>query len=156
MIYADDTDFISRLMVELNDIEIKASDILQAWNLTINKEKTERTTIRRETNREGEQWRKIKKIGTLLEDSEEMRQRKQLAMVSLKNMWTTCAARRLTKYKSNIRLTNYITPVLMYNAGTQKQKCKSWKLFVANNYARSLECATHNTFQTSTSTTVAA
>ena len=86
IIYADDTDFISTLMVVLNDIERKASDILQAWNLTMNKEKTERTTLKRETNREDEQWRKPKKLGTLLGDSEEMRRRKQLATVSLKNI----------------------------------------------------------------------
>ena len=87
IIYANDTDFISKLMVVLNDIDSMASNILQAWNLTINKEKTERMTLKRETKREEEQLRKTQQLGTLLGDSEEMRRRKQIANISLKNMW---------------------------------------------------------------------
>ena len=60
IIYADDT------VVVLNDIESKASDILQTWNLTMNMEKTEPTTLKRETNREEEKWRKITSLASYL------------------------------------------------------------------------------------------
>ena len=115
VLFADDTDFISTSKDVISAIEPAAEVILKSWNLSVNREKTEKTTLKREeTGAEEVTWRKTKKLGTLLGDYEEMKRRKQLAAASFKNLW------RIWSYKNNkisvekrLRLCNaYIIPVL--------------------------------------------
>ena len=80
--YTDDTDFISRSEDVVDSIEIKAAEILKTWNLAMNSDKTEKLKLRRDQEKEEEVWRKSKKLGTLLGDTEELQRRKQLAASS--------------------------------------------------------------------------
>jgi hypothetical protein len=120
IIYADDTDFVSTSKDLLDEIEPKAQAILGEYNLAMNTEKTEKTTLRRAANKQEETWRSTKKLGTLLGDTEEMRRRKQLAAFSFNNLWRLWS-RKHNKISTErrLRLYNaYITPILTYNACT--------------------------------------
>jgi hypothetical protein len=64
-----------------------AQTTLGAWNLAVNTDKTDLTTLKRETKKEDETWRSTKKLGILLVDYEEMRRRKQLAAMSFNKLW---------------------------------------------------------------------
>jgi hypothetical protein len=121
IIYADDTDYISTSREYLETIEAEASRILGDWNLSVNAGKVEKTVLCRREEKDMEEWRKVKKLGTLLGDSEEAKRRKQLASAAfqkLKNIWSNktnnkiSTARRIRLYET------YITPILTYNAGT--------------------------------------
>ena len=66
------------------------AETLKSDNLKVNQSKTEHTTIRREKQRIDEKWRTVKKLGSLLGDSEDVIRRKQLsytAMNKIKPMW---------------------------------------------------------------------
>ena len=119
IIYADDTDFISTSRETLANIETNASSILKTWYLAMNCDKTELTTLKREKEKEDETWRKTKKLGTLLGDTEEMRRRKQLASVAYGNMMRIWGKNNKIRPEKRIMLYNtYITPILTYNSCT--------------------------------------
>ena len=119
IIYADDTDFISTSREILANIETNASSILKSWYLAMNCDKTELTKLKREKEKEEETWRKTKKLGTLLGDSEEMRRRKQLASVAYGNMMRIWGKNNKIRLEKRIMLYNtYITPILTYNSCT--------------------------------------
>ena len=56
----------------------------------VNLDKTELTTISRETDSVAEQWRKTKKLGSLLGDVEDLSIRKMLAVTAFRFMWSLC------------------------------------------------------------------
>jgi hypothetical protein len=120
-IYADDTDFISTSPEVIAAIEPAAKSTLGAWNLAVNTDKTDITTLKRmKKNAEDEPWRATKKLGTLLGDYEEMRRRKQLASASFNNL-SRIWSRKNNKIGMERRLRlydAYITPILTYNACT--------------------------------------
>ena len=118
--YADDTDFISSEIEYLNKIKTDAPKILEKWCLAMNSDKTELTTIRRETNKKEETWRNTKKLGTLLGDVEEMQRRKQLATIAQKNMWVIWSKNnnKISLQKRIMLYNAYIVPILTYNACT--------------------------------------
>jgi hypothetical protein len=89
--------------------------------LAVNSDKTDLTTLRRETAKEDETWRSTKKLGTLLGDYEEMRRSKQLAAVSFNNLWRIWS-RKNNKISTTRRLRlydAYITPILTFNSCTR-------------------------------------
>lgn len=118
--YADDTDFISSVPTHIESIKATAPTFLQAWNLSMNTEKTEHTILKREGNKEDETWRKTKKLGTLLGDNEELKRRKQLATSSMANMWKVWSRKnnKISLQKRILLYNSYITPILAYNSGT--------------------------------------
>lgn len=71
----------------------------------------------------GEECPKVKKLGTLLGDSEENKRRKQLTQTTwatfqkLKNIWSNKTNKISTAPRIRLYET-YITPILTYNAGT--------------------------------------
>ena len=80
--YADDADFIT---VEKQRDEVFNqifSDILQEFNLKSNVTKTAHTVIERGTF-ETELWRHVRKLGSLLDDREDINRRKQLSIVAM-------------------------------------------------------------------------
>ena len=77
--YADDVTFISNNSVFLDEVQRLAPDFLLKWHLTINESKTEHTNVHRRSTRDVEQWRKTRKLGSLLEDVGDVTRRKQLA-----------------------------------------------------------------------------
>ena len=72
--YADDVDFVST--IKHKDIR-QVQEILAKYNLLVNEEKTEYTKIKRESKKEEESWRKVKKVGSLLGDEEDIERRKK-------------------------------------------------------------------------------
>jgi len=121
IIYADDTDYISTSREYLETIEAEASRILGDWNLSVNASKVEKTVLCRKEEKEKEEWRKVKKLGTLLGDSEEAKRRKQLASAAfqkLKNIWSNKANNKISTARRIRLYETYITPILTYNAGT--------------------------------------
>ena len=121
MIYADDCDFITRNINTKRYISENADKILQKHNLLVNTDKTEHTTLERQqgkNGREKEEWRKVKKLGSLLGDQEDITNRKQKAsgaMNSLKKLWSQKKVginRKLKLYNSLVK------SILTYNSST--------------------------------------
>jgi hypothetical protein len=117
--YADDVDFLSRSKEYTEKVRTNASNSLIVWNLKVNEDKTSSETIKREKEHELETWRKTRKLGSLLGDSEDMAKRQQLAATafsSLKEMWSR---RRIVREWKRLRTYNAcVKPVLTYNMST--------------------------------------
>ncbi|XP_065062423.1 uncharacterized protein LOC135689200 [Rhopilema esculentum] len=117
-IYADDADFLTTSELEKNIITEKIGEILLRDNLKVNNSKTEQTEIFR-GDRNTERWRTVKKLGSLLSDTEDIQRRKQLSIASmnrLNHIWI-----RKDHVSEKLRLKLYRTlvkPVLMYNSST--------------------------------------
>ena len=118
VIYADDVDIITKDEKVRDELVYKAEKVFSEMNLKVNSGKTEYTTLKRR-NRLAESWRSVKKLGSLLGDSEDMCRRKQLSVAASKKLnkiWT-----RRHKIKLPLRIKIYktmIKPVLLYNCGT--------------------------------------
>ena len=101
---------------KLNNI---VKDTLLEDNLVVNDTKTEHTIIERGKKRNEEEWRNVKKLGSLLGDGEDIIRRKQLAIVANKEfnqLWI-----RKEKLSLRVRLRIYnslVKPILLYNCGT--------------------------------------
>ena len=114
--YADDVDFIS--MIKFKDIK-QVQEILHKYNLLVNEDKTEYTNIRREKNKDDEHWRKVKKVGSLIGDEEDMERRRALATAALNKMHTVWIRKDKISQKRKILLyKTLVKPVLLYNCGT--------------------------------------
>ena len=74
MVYADDTDYPSLDTIRKKQVLDATYKILPERNLIVNADKTEHTVISRGSNKE--EWRKVKKLGSLLGDKEDMKRRK--------------------------------------------------------------------------------
>ena len=117
-VYADDADFINVSPTQNDNLMSAVTDIFPEYNLIINDTKTEQTVLKR-GNRNDETWRSTKKLGSLLGDHEDILQRKQLAITSLRNLneiWI-----RKNRIRPEIRVKLYKTivkPVLLYNSQT--------------------------------------
>ena len=61
----------------------KAKKILMKHNLIVNEDKTEVTTLKREKKGIEEKWRKVKKLGSLIGDKEDIENRKRLARIAI-------------------------------------------------------------------------
>jgi hypothetical protein len=117
--YADDQDKISRSKEFLEEDLRATAPTLASWSLKVNEAKTERTTYERKVFESKEPWRKVRKLGTLLGDKEEMNRRKGLASAAYKQaaaLWTRSSyvseQRRLLIYNACVK------PILTYNMGT--------------------------------------
>ena len=86
--YADDVDFVSHGHAFLDQVESIVPTCLRQWFLVVNESKTERISLRRETDQVAEEWRMTKKLGSLSGDAEDVPRRKQLALVAFHRMWT--------------------------------------------------------------------
>ena len=75
-IYADDTDFISKNAEYLKKLEAIIPNSIGAYDLVANASKWERTKITQDTD---DQWKKVKKLGSLLGDEEDIQRRMHLA-----------------------------------------------------------------------------
>ena len=121
MIYADDCDFLMEEEKLKRFVNTKTSDILLQDNLLVNDDKTENTTLERHTGKdsaEKEKWRKVKKLGSLLGDREDIARRKQLSTTSLKK-YNTMWIRKKLKVNRRVKLYNsLVRSILLYNCGT--------------------------------------
>ena len=121
MIYADDCDFITEDEQVKRFVNNRSGDILLQQNLLVNNDKTENTTLERHPGKDSakkEDWRKVKKLGSLLGDREDIARRKQLSTTSLRkynSMWI----RKKLKTKRRVKLYNsLVRSILLYNCGT--------------------------------------
>ena len=121
IIYADDCDFITEEDRIKKHINQNTDRTLLQHNLLVNNDKTENTTLERYPGKnaaEKELWRKVKKLGSLLGDREDISRRKQLSTTSLRkvdSLWI----RRKAKVKRRMKLYNsLVRSVLLYNCGT--------------------------------------
>ena len=83
-----DVDFVSHSRAFQNQVESIAPTCLRRWFLFVDESKTERISMRRETDRVAEVWRVTKKLGSVLGDAEDVARRKQLALLAFCRMWT--------------------------------------------------------------------
>lgn len=116
--YADDQDFISRSKDFLNNVEEEATNTLARWSLHVNKSKTERTTITREADENSESWRKSKKLGTLLGDSEGVTRRRVLASSALNKAMALWRGSKVAERRRIHIYNTCVKPILTYNMGT--------------------------------------
>ena len=87
LIYADDADFVSTSRRWLSQLEAMASSTLVQWSLNMNHDKTEYTEITRLNDRNKEEWRSTRKLGSLIGDDEDVLRRKQLATAAFRGLW---------------------------------------------------------------------
>ena len=117
-IYADDADFISNSEDRRSRITLKAKESLATDNLLVNDAKTEHTTLIR-TKKDEEEWRNVKKLGSLLGDTKDVMNRKQQATVAMRKMDKVWIRHHKISIPVRLKLYNcYIKPVLLYNSGT--------------------------------------
>ncbi|KAF0728638.1 hypothetical protein Ae201684P_016449 [Aphanomyces euteiches] len=122
--YADDADFICTNPTEMELIIQHAPPILRTWSLEMNIEKTEYSTLQRQPltptdTTDVTSWRNCKKLGSLLDDSNDLKRRFTLARSAFHRMWRLWFRRDLIAETTRLRLYNcYVLPVLTYNCGT--------------------------------------
>ena len=118
LIYADDCDFVRIDKEKTKLINEIVAPTLKEENLLVNEDKTEKTTIKR-GDRIQETWRGVKKLGSLLGDSEDITRRKQLtsaAFNKIKSMWLS---KKSINVKQKLKIYNaLVKSVLLYNACT--------------------------------------
>ena len=114
MEYADD---ISKITSDYNNIRKYEHDITEKLDrngLKINNSKTEKFII----NRNNDQWKKCRLLGTLLDTSEEIKRRKALTINAANNLSHFFNNNKLT-IMTKVRLINtYVEPIFLYNAET--------------------------------------
>ena len=86
--------------------------------LKVNPDKTEHTLLKR-TEEDEEEWRKVKKLVTLLGDKEELARRKGLTsqtLIKASNLWPR---RAIVSEQRGLRIYNAcVKPILTYNMGS--------------------------------------
>ena len=63
IVYADDFDFVTEIEKTKDKIYEKAKEIMTSKNLLMNEEKTEYTTVKRESKGGEREWRNVIKLG---------------------------------------------------------------------------------------------
>jgi hypothetical protein len=112
--YADDTDFVGKSKAE-NERQLPPLQVvLSGYNLMVNCKKTEFVAVKRGSCRE----LKIKKLGTVLADTEDLKYRKQLATTAFNKAWRVWRNKRHITIETRMRLYHAcIEPILLYNSG---------------------------------------
>ena len=119
MIYADDCDFLTEDERIKTAIEQKAPVTLKKGNLLINDTKTEHTLLKREKEKKDEAWRNTKKLGSLLGDQEDIKNRKQLASGALSKMNKIWKNKKYVTLKKRLKLyDSLVKSILLYNSST--------------------------------------
>ena len=102
-------DFLSKKGIDLTEVE----KILKKWNLYINNDKTEVSTIERNNY----EWKSCKKLGMLLNAIEEWKKRKTISIVTmakLSKIWSSKISR-----KKKIRIYSaYVQSIMLFGCST--------------------------------------
>ena len=118
LIYADDSDFPTIDEHQVNKIKDIANPTLNKHSLKVNDDKWEITKIRRGNEDEEKAWRNTKKLGSLLGDNEDMKNRIALTkgvMNQLEKVWPS----RKISQKQRINIFKSIAKmILTYNMST--------------------------------------
>ena len=131
--YADDCNWYSRQRKLLEDSLATIADVFCEYVFKVNVSKTEWTKVHLDedkSKRGKEDWRKVRQLGNLLGDLEDVNRRKQLASVAFGSLYSLCISVQRTIIFvfavhlciRRVRLYNaYVLPVLTYN-------CSIWCL----------------------------
>lgn len=112
--YADDVDFIFiEEGVDINEALKIIKETLSSFNLLVNEGKTEIVKYERKTD-----LKKIKKLGTILDETTEINHRKQFAALAL-NKYRAIWKNKYISVKCKIRIyCTYVKSILLYNCST--------------------------------------
>jgi hypothetical protein len=87
--------------------------------LLVNESKTEYTHLGRHLDRIAEEWRRTKKLGSLLGDDEDVARRIQHATIAFQRLWAIWLRGACIDEHRRVKLYNaFVLPVLCYNSGT--------------------------------------
>ncbi|KAI8519232.1 hypothetical protein Bbelb_024890 [Branchiostoma belcheri] len=93
--------------------------VLPEWRLQANASKTERVHICHRKDREEEEWRTMRSVGSRLGIAEDIEERIQLANLVIKKIWHMWTSKHVS-LELKIKLFHvYVIPVMLYNAGTR-------------------------------------
>ena len=113
LIYADDYDFITEDEKNKSMVIREVSKVLSSGNLLVNITKTEVITLKR-SNNETERWRKIKKLGSLVVDKEDIKNRKKLANIpftKLECIWLSKRVKETFPFKEELNCSKCLSKV---------------------------------------------
>ena len=109
--YADDVDFVGLEYINVDEVQ----KVLQKYQLIVNVEKTELTSISREETA----WKTTKKVGSLIGNTEDVERRKKLSAVALHKLKSLWIRRDKIKVKVKVKLYRaLVKSILTYNCGT--------------------------------------
>ena len=110
LIHASNIDFVTEKPLDI----IESSKQMAKYNLKVNPEKTEITTLS-PTSLDNI---KTKKLGTYLSMNKEIYHRKALTLVAMNKLWILCHKNKISQNKKLRMFGAYILPILLYNCGT--------------------------------------
>ena len=114
--YADDISFIRSDESKTNQIERMIPQMLQDEGLYINKSKTERFKISRNSDTN---WKKCKYLGSLLDTEEDIKRRKGLAQDCFKTFENILTKSKQTSEVIRLRVfKTYVESIFLYNSET--------------------------------------
>ena len=109
--YADDVDFVGLNFVDTEEVQ----NTLHKYNLLVNVDKTEFTTL----SRAGTEYKNTKKVGTLIGDEEDVERRKRLSNAALTKLLNVWIKGDKIKRKTKLKLyRSLVKSILVYNCGT--------------------------------------
>ncbi|KAK3762174.1 hypothetical protein RRG08_040542 [Elysia crispata] len=109
--YADDVDFVGLNFVDTE----KVQNTLHKYNLLVNIDKTEFTTL----SRAGTEYKNTKKVGTLIGYEEDVERRKRLSNAALTKLLNVWIKGDKIKRKTKLKLyRSLVKSILVYNCGT--------------------------------------
>ena len=114
LIFADNSNFPTLSKAEWEFLKGIIKETLAEDNLIVNRHKTEETIINQLKDQNHEEWRKTKKLGSLLGCYEDMRRPIQLSANAIKKTWYHWKIhinKKLQLYKSIVKA------ILLYNSG---------------------------------------
>lgn len=111
--FADDIAYVSTCKNITDKIQKEVNDKLNKRDLKLNTDKTEKYTI---GNKNDQEWKKCKYLGSYLDTERDMIHRKQLCMAIFNKYKMKLTNSKITM-KTRINIFNaYITPVYLYNS----------------------------------------
>lgn len=117
--YADDCNFYSTSKEWLQSILPILVQTFKKWGLSINESKTEWVHIHlHERNRGEEEWRKVRQLGSLLGDGEDVQKRISLASLAFRNCHRILTRKSIRLRKRITIYNSFVLPMLCYNCGT--------------------------------------
>ena len=119
LIYADDAHFTTSDANKRDNIVEFAEPVLSKNDLNVNKGKTELTTLERGKKKD-EEWRHVKKVGSLLGDREDITRKKRLARAQMNTLYKVWIQNnKKVGMNTRVKLFNIsVKSVLLYNCST--------------------------------------
>ena len=113
--YADDVDFILQNKEEAEENIATIEHELGRYNLQVNTSKTEIT----EVHKKKDEWKKVRKLGSLLDTGNDVTRRKALAAAAHKDMFKIWVRNEKISEHRLIRIYRaLVEPILLYNCGS--------------------------------------